>query len=55
MERFECSHNPKKSQLVFSCKVSGDYELVLCNRCLQSEDRKFLIEEIQLDSQEKVE
>jgi len=48
-------HFPKKSQMVFSCKVSGDYELALCDRCSQREDRKFLIEEVKLDSQEKAE
>ncbi len=53
MERFECSHNPKKSQMIFSCKVSGDYELVLCEECSQKEDRHFLIEELSLNSQEQ--
>ena len=47
--------NPKKSIMKFSCLVSGDYELVLCEKCSQKEDRQFLIEEQQLNSQEMVE
>jgi hypothetical protein len=54
MEKFKCPHNPKKSQMMFSCKVSGDYELILCDNCSKNEDRQFLIEEQQLDSQEEV-
>lgn len=35
----------------FSCRVSGDYELVLCEKCSHQEERQFLIEEQQLNSQ----
>lgn len=52
METFECSHNPKKSRMVFSCQVSGDYRLVLCDDCYKNESRDFLISEMDIDFSE---
>lgn len=48
MEKFECQHNPKSKNLVFSCQVSGNYELVLCEDCSNKEDRKFLLKEFSI-------
>lgn len=49
MDKLRCTHNPKKARMKFSCQVSGDYELVLCEKCANNEDRRFLIEEQTLE------
>ncbi|GEM_PF-4618670 len=49
MDKLCCIHNPKIARMKFSCKVSGDYELVLCEKCANNEDRRFLIEEQPLE------
>jgi len=49
MPKLQCNHKPKKSVMKFSCQVTGDYELVLCENCANKEDRQFLIEEQPLE------
>jgi hypothetical protein len=40
-----CTHFPKKFRLVYSCKITGNYTLEICESCHKKEDRKFLISE----------
>lgn len=49
MEELACSHKPKTKKMVFSCKVSGNYELTMCDDCYKNEDRNFLIAEVDID------
>lgn len=43
--QLQCGHESKKFRMKFSCEVTGDYEVLLCEDCHKTEDRKFLISE----------
>ncbi len=43
--KLECSHEPKKFSMTYSCDKTGDYELFLCEKCHKNESQKFLISE----------
>jgi len=41
----QCPHVPKTYRIAFACKVTGNYNIELCNECYQTEDKDFLIME----------
>jgi hypothetical protein len=43
MDEFECQHQPKTKKLLFSCQVTGNYQIFLCEDCYKKDDKKFLI------------
>jgi hypothetical protein len=40
-----CIHSPRKFRLTYSCKITGNYTLEICESCCKNEDRRFLISE----------
>ncbi len=55
MDKLQCPHKAKTKKMRFSCQVSGDYELILCDNCRQKEDRNFLIAEENVNTSEEPE
>jgi len=45
MDRLKCPHSSKTKKLLFSCHVTGNYELDLCDDCYKKENKQFLIAE----------
>jgi len=45
MEEFACSHDTRIKKMIFSCHVTGNYELDLCEDCYKKENKQFLIAE----------
>ena len=46
-----CNHVSKKHKLTFSCKQTGDYSVVLCDKCHAQEDAQFLIKHEKIGDQ----
>jgi len=55
MDKLQCPHKPKTKKMRFSCHVSGNYELILCDNCHQKENRDFLIAEENVNTSEEPE
>jgi len=52
--KLECPHLPKIFKLTYSCKITGDYTLKVCEFCYKKEDRKFLISEDEMKNSKEV-
>ena len=49
--KLQCSHDPKKFSMMYSCEKTGDYELFLCEKCHKNESQKFLISEKEISGE----